>query len=165
MSRVINAEKAVAARRQQEESQNVGLTLAKRLAHNEKVVRDKSMKTLRAWMIRRKEITEFDMLKIWKGLFYCTLTHNTHTRAHAHVRSHTRTHTHTHTHKKTHARTHSHTYTHSTYIYTCGCSRFLDVGQNSCSARAGRPNWSYCALPASGESVPFCGRYHENDDE
>ena len=47
------------------------MALAKRLAHNEKEVRDQGMKSLKQWLFKRKEVSEMDMMKIWKGLFYC----------------------------------------------------------------------------------------------
>lgn len=46
-------------------------TLVKKLAHNDKIVRDKSIRLLKKWLVKRKEIGEMDMLKIWKGIFYC----------------------------------------------------------------------------------------------
>ncbi|CAB3995151.1 ribosomal RNA processing 1 homolog A-like isoform X1, partial [Paramuricea clavata] len=48
---------------------------AKKLASNEKTVRDKAVKKLRTWISTRRSVssglTESDMLKLWKGLFYC----------------------------------------------------------------------------------------------
>ena len=71
VTRVLDAEKSAASKKQKEADDNVGMALAKKLAHNEKKVRDKAMKILRNYMIRKQEITELDMLKIWKGIFYC----------------------------------------------------------------------------------------------
>jgi hypothetical protein len=49
----------------------ISINFAKRLAHNDKKVRDSSVKSLRRWLIRRETLEESDLLKIWKGLFYC----------------------------------------------------------------------------------------------
>ena len=35
-------------------------------------VRDRSIKVLKHWLSKRKEIDELDLDKMWKGLFYCT---------------------------------------------------------------------------------------------
>ena len=42
-----------------------------RLAHTEKVVRDKAVANLSAFLASREEMSELELLKIWKGLFYC----------------------------------------------------------------------------------------------
>lgn len=47
------------------------INLAKRLAHNDKKVRDSSIKSLRKWLLRRSELDDVSLMKIWKGLFYC----------------------------------------------------------------------------------------------
>ncbi|XP_028401764.1 ribosomal RNA processing protein 1 homolog B-like isoform X2 [Dendronephthya gigantea] len=48
---------------------------AKKLASNEKTVRDKAVKKLKIWISTRHStssgLSESDMLKLWKGLFYC----------------------------------------------------------------------------------------------
>jgi len=48
---------------------------AKKLANTEKTVRDKCVKRLRLWITCKvkagKGLDEVDMLKLWKGLFYC----------------------------------------------------------------------------------------------
>ncbi|XP_070581352.1 ribosomal RNA processing protein 1 homolog A-like [Ptychodera flava] len=49
---------------------------AQRLAANEKKVRDRAVKNLRKWVSVRSQsdenaFSETDLLKIWKGLFYC----------------------------------------------------------------------------------------------
>ncbi|KAL9965525.1 hypothetical protein ACROYT_G029334 [Oculina patagonica] len=48
---------------------------AKKLANNEKIIRDKAVNKLRAWIRSRPKdgpgFSEVDLLKIWKGLFYC----------------------------------------------------------------------------------------------
>jgi len=45
--------------------------LIKSLASNEKKVRDTSVKVLQKWLQTKSEITELEMLKIWRALFYC----------------------------------------------------------------------------------------------
>jgi hypothetical protein len=45
--------------------------LAAKLAHNDKRVRDRSVRLFRDWLARRKEVATADLLKLWKGLFYC----------------------------------------------------------------------------------------------
>ncbi|XP_058249039.1 ribosomal RNA processing protein 1 homolog B-like isoform X2 [Hemibagrus wyckioides] len=52
------------------------ITLAQRLASNEKPIRTKALKTLRKYFNLRSQkieggFTSEDLLKIWKGLFYC----------------------------------------------------------------------------------------------
>ena len=47
------------------------IRFAKRLAANEKRDRDQALKRLEAWMTKHKQLAEKDLLKIWKGLFYC----------------------------------------------------------------------------------------------
>ncbi|XP_033107130.1 ribosomal RNA processing protein 1 homolog A-like [Anneissia japonica] len=54
----------------------VEVHFAQRLASNEKTIRDKTIKKLRLWMsVRSKSgnhvFTEEDLLKLWKGLYYC----------------------------------------------------------------------------------------------
>jgi ribosomal RNA-processing protein 1 len=49
----------------------VAIHFAKRLAHQEKKVRDSSLKSLRRWLLRRETLDASDLMKIWKGLFYC----------------------------------------------------------------------------------------------
>ena len=46
--------------------------LIRRLADNDKGVRDRAIKAIRDWLAKRSEVSETDMLKIWKGVFYCT---------------------------------------------------------------------------------------------
>jgi ribosomal RNA-processing protein 1 len=46
--------------------------LIKRLAHNEKAVRDKAVATVSKWLAVKPQIEETDLLKLWKGMFYCT---------------------------------------------------------------------------------------------
>jgi ribosomal RNA-processing protein 1 len=47
------------------------IAFARRLAANEKRDRDQALKRLEAWMTKHKQLSERDLLKIWKGLFYC----------------------------------------------------------------------------------------------
>ncbi|XP_077990193.1 ribosomal RNA processing protein 1 homolog A-like [Glandiceps talaboti] len=49
---------------------------AQRLAANEKKIRDRAVKRLRKWIAARSKLNKYafdetDLLKIWKGLFYC----------------------------------------------------------------------------------------------
>jgi len=48
---------------------------ARKLASNEKKIRDKSLKKLKRWLAARSAVpdafTEDELLKLWKGLFYC----------------------------------------------------------------------------------------------
>lgn len=47
------------------------ITFAKRLAANEKSGRDQALARLRVWLSKKPDLSELDLLKIWKGLFYC----------------------------------------------------------------------------------------------
>ena len=47
------------------------VTFGRHLASNEKSVRDKTMVSLKTFLKRMNKATEMDLLKIWKGLFYC----------------------------------------------------------------------------------------------
>lgn len=44
----------------------------KHLASSDKRTRDSALASLRAFLASRSEISELDLLKLWKGLFYCT---------------------------------------------------------------------------------------------
>lgn len=46
--------------------------LYRRLAHNDKVQRDRGVKMLRDFLQKRKRVSEVGMMKIWKAVFYCT---------------------------------------------------------------------------------------------
>jgi ribosomal RNA-processing protein 1 len=41
------------------------------LASSDKRTRDSALASLRAFLSSRSEISELDLLKLWKGLFYC----------------------------------------------------------------------------------------------
>ncbi|KAL1607756.1 hypothetical protein SLS60_002692 [Paraconiothyrium brasiliense] len=43
----------------------------KNLASSDKRTRDSALSSLRAFLSSRSEISELDLLKLWKGLFYC----------------------------------------------------------------------------------------------
>lgn len=43
----------------------------KKLAANEKGTRDQAVNGLRTYLRSRKEFSEEELLKLWKGLFYC----------------------------------------------------------------------------------------------
>ncbi|EDV28904.1 uncharacterized protein TRIADDRAFT_52238 [Trichoplax adhaerens] len=50
------------------------ILFAKRLASNEKKIRDRSVRRLRLWLQKRSKEIDFDeieILKLWRGLFYC----------------------------------------------------------------------------------------------
>jgi ribosomal RNA-processing protein 1 len=40
----------------------------------DKKTRDQALTSLRTFLSGRSEISELDLLKLWKGLFYCTLS-------------------------------------------------------------------------------------------
>ncbi|KAJ3085822.1 hypothetical protein HK102_013797 [Quaeritorhiza haematococci] len=44
---------------------------AKSLAHTEKKVRDKAFRALTRWLTAKPNISDLELLKLWKGLFYC----------------------------------------------------------------------------------------------
>ncbi len=50
---------------------NSNLSFSQRLAHNSLKVRENSIRKLIHWLKYRKNIELLDLLKIWKGLFYC----------------------------------------------------------------------------------------------
>ncbi|KAF9960984.1 hypothetical protein BGZ72_005287 [Mortierella alpina] len=43
----------------------------KRLAANDKKTRDKAVKALGRWISSKKEFSHLELMKLWKGLFYC----------------------------------------------------------------------------------------------
>ncbi|KAF9964380.1 hypothetical protein BGZ70_006541 [Mortierella alpina] len=43
----------------------------KRLAANDRKTRDKAVKALGRWISSKKEFTHLELMKLWKGLFYC----------------------------------------------------------------------------------------------
>lgn len=49
----------------------LAIQFAKNLAHNEKKVRDRAVRSLRKWMLQKETLDEADLMKICKGLFYC----------------------------------------------------------------------------------------------
>jgi hypothetical protein len=52
-------------------SEQAKAELYRRLAHNDKAVRDRGVKMLRDFLAKRKNISEIGMMKIWKAVFYC----------------------------------------------------------------------------------------------
>ncbi|KAJ3052732.1 ribosomal RNA-processing protein 1 [Rhizophlyctis rosea] len=46
-------------------------TFGKRLAHTEKKVRDQAVRALTQWLTSKDDITDLEMMKLWKALFYC----------------------------------------------------------------------------------------------
>jgi len=47
-----------------------GQGFGKSLAHNDKAIRDKAIVVLKAFLSRKAEISELEIMKLWKGLFY-----------------------------------------------------------------------------------------------
>ncbi|GLI61545.1 hypothetical protein VaNZ11_003936 [Volvox africanus] len=45
--------------------------LARALASNDFQTREKGLYALKTWMLRKTDLNESDMIRIWKGLFYC----------------------------------------------------------------------------------------------
>ncbi|KAF9362383.1 hypothetical protein BGX34_006296 [Mortierella sp. NVP85] len=43
----------------------------KKLAANDKKTRDKAVKALGKWISNKKDFTHLELMKLWKGLFYC----------------------------------------------------------------------------------------------
>ncbi|KAG0245882.1 nucleolar protein,Nop52-domain-containing protein [Mortierella sp. GBAus27b] len=43
----------------------------KKLAANDKKTRDKAVKALGKWISKKKDFTHMELMKLWKGLFYC----------------------------------------------------------------------------------------------
>ncbi|KAJ3041401.1 ribosomal RNA-processing protein 1 [Rhizophlyctis rosea] len=52
-----------------EEVQN--FNFGKRLAHTEKKVRDQALRGLTQWLVSKDDLTELELMKLWKALFYC----------------------------------------------------------------------------------------------
>lgn len=48
-----------------------GLELIKQLAHNDKSQRDQAVDAMSDWILKRDNVEEADMMKVWKGIFYC----------------------------------------------------------------------------------------------
>ena len=48
------------------------LALAKRLAQNSKEGRDETLRAVKMWLKRKDEVEPLAMLKLWRGLYYCT---------------------------------------------------------------------------------------------
>ncbi|KAJ3293553.1 hypothetical protein HK104_004368 [Borealophlyctis nickersoniae] len=46
-------------------------SFGKRLAHTEKAIRDAAVRTLTKWLVSNETITDLELRKLWKGLFYC----------------------------------------------------------------------------------------------
>ncbi|KAI7865513.1 hypothetical protein BDF14DRAFT_1883460 [Spinellus fusiger] len=52
-------------------TQDSALPFGKHLAANEKKTRDKAVRSLRTYLSSGPELSHVDLLKLWKGLFYC----------------------------------------------------------------------------------------------
>jgi len=46
------------------------INFGKRLAHTDKVVRDRGFKTLKKWLHKHPELERLDYMKVWRGLYY-----------------------------------------------------------------------------------------------
>ena len=57
----------------QTEHGSIEIYFAKKLANNDKKVRDRAVKRMRIWLSSRpgESFDDLDMMKLWKGLFYC----------------------------------------------------------------------------------------------
>jgi len=56
---------------QNEEISATQFKFAKQLAAIDKPSRDKAVRVLRNWLSKKADLTHFDYMKIWKGLYYC----------------------------------------------------------------------------------------------
>lgn len=54
-----------------EEENHEHIHLAKKLAHNTKKIRDQAMKKLTTFIAMRSQMSHMEMMKLWKGIFYC----------------------------------------------------------------------------------------------
>ncbi|KAG0374065.1 hypothetical protein BGX24_010891 [Mortierella sp. AD032] len=52
-------------------AQDSSSPFGKRLAANDKKTRDKAVKALGKWLSTKKDFTHLELMKLWKGLFYC----------------------------------------------------------------------------------------------
>ncbi|KAG0274891.1 hypothetical protein BGZ95_009355 [Linnemannia exigua] len=52
-------------------AQDSSSPFGKRLAANDKKTRDKAVKALGKWISTKKDFTHIELMKLWKGLFYC----------------------------------------------------------------------------------------------
>ncbi|OZJ02660.1 hypothetical protein BZG36_04775 [Bifiguratus adelaidae] len=50
---------------------NIAAPFGKQLAANDKATRDKAVKSLKLYLSRKAEFSHVEVLKLWKGLFYC----------------------------------------------------------------------------------------------
>ena len=52
---------------------SIEVYFAKKLANNDKKIRDRAVKRMRVWLSSRpgESFSDLDMMKLWKGLFYC----------------------------------------------------------------------------------------------
>ncbi|XP_031480575.1 uncharacterized protein LOC116250783 [Nymphaea colorata] len=48
-----------------------GAAIAKRLASSDRTTRGKAVRVLRSWLESQEDVSEEEMKRIWKGLFYC----------------------------------------------------------------------------------------------
>merc|ERR1719223_997871 len=50
--------------------EHLSLNFGKRLAHTDKVVRDRGFRVLKKWMQTHPETKKLDYMKLWKGLYF-----------------------------------------------------------------------------------------------
>eukprot|EP00112_Aurelia_sp_Birch-Aquarium-sp1_P017206 Seg397.20 transcript_id=Seg397.20/GoldUCD/mRNA.D3Y31 product="Ribosomal RNA processing protein 1 B" protein_id=Seg397.20/GoldUCD/D3Y31 len=52
---------------------SIEIYFAKKLANNDKKIRDRAVRRMKAWLSTREgeSMTSLDVMKLWKGLFYC----------------------------------------------------------------------------------------------
>ena len=55
----------------EEKEESARFQLAKKLADNDVAIRSRAVKLVRHWLQKRKSLGDLDLLKLWKGLFYC----------------------------------------------------------------------------------------------
>lgn len=48
-----------------------GYGFGKLLASTEKADRDKAVRAIGAWLVKRSDVSDQDLAKLWKGIFYC----------------------------------------------------------------------------------------------
>merc|ERR1719440_1097924 len=46
------------------------LNFGKRLAHTDKIVRDRGFRTLKKWLVKHPDLQRLDFMKLWKGLYF-----------------------------------------------------------------------------------------------
>lgn len=52
------------------EKEGISVNFGKRLAHTDRLVRDRGFKTLKKWLQKNPELKRLEFLKLWKGLYF-----------------------------------------------------------------------------------------------